>query len=76
MAQSTTKGSGRGGPRPGSGPKRKPAGEKLAHRVVAFFNREEFAYLKALAKEQGGVSLGAAARSIVRRSLKRRGGTP
>jgi len=67
-----TKRSGMGGPRPGSGRKPLPAGEKLAHRVVAFFNAAEHAQLEALATERG-VSLGAAVRAIVNRSLKRRG---
>jgi len=60
---------GRGGARPGSGPKPKPVEVHRRNRMMLNFNDEELAQL---AEAAGGKSVSAFARSIVLRYLARR----
>jgi hypothetical protein len=61
--------SGPGGPRPGSGRKPLPPGEKRGKRIMLNFTQNEYSALKRMAGKQ---RLSDFARSIVLRSLARR----
>ena len=66
---SNQKRNGRGGARPGSGPKPKPVAERRRNRVVLNLTDEE---LRALRKAAAGQQIGAFIRDILFRSLARR----
>ena len=66
---SKPKRNGRGGARPGSGPKPKPLSERRRNRVVLNLTDEE---LRVLRKAAGGHQIGAFIREILFRSLARR----